>query len=119
MKAFSFLAFGLAAALAATSASAASLILDGNFSEGGSVGSPGYATYNTGQAVGGGSPWTVGVDANNGGMTSVDLIGTYWPSPPSGGYSVDLDGTINPGARTIRSGRSIRPSMWRSRANTL
>jgi hypothetical protein len=98
MKLVSLLALGAAAALAATSASAASLILDGNFSEGASVGSLGYATYNTGQAVGTGSPWVVGVDANNSGTTSVDLIGTYWASPPGGGYSVDLDGTINDGA---------------------
>ncbi len=86
-----------ALALSATSASAAvNLITDGTFNEGGGVGL--LATYSTGSAVGTGSPWTVGGSVpNDNAPTSVDLIGTYWAGPPGGGFSVDLDGSLNTG----------------------
>jgi hypothetical protein len=86
-----FLALGAAVALGAASASAAvNLVSDGNFSEGASANS--FATYDTNSPVGAGSPWTVGPNVSTGALSSVDLIGTYWAAPPSGGYSVDLDG---------------------------
>ena len=72
----------VAAALALGVAGAASAagVVDGTFSEGAGAGS--FHTYFDGQNIG---AWTVGTG-------SVDLIGSYWQAPPTGGYSVDLDG---------------------------
>jgi hypothetical protein len=73
------------------SASAATnLIADGTFSEGASAGS--FMTYAYGTNFG---PWESYADLESAYPASVDLIGTYWHSPPGGGYSVDLNGTLN------------------------
>ena len=77
--------FNLKATLAAalvfglTGAASAAGVLDGNFSEGAGAGS--FQTKLDGSSIG---AWTVG--------GSVDLIGGYWQAPPTGGYSIDLDG---------------------------
>ena len=63
----------------AGTASAAN-VADGTFSEG--VGAGNFQTYDAGQSIG---AWTVS-------SGSVDLIGSYWQAPPTGGYSIDLDG---------------------------
>jgi choice-of-anchor C domain-containing protein len=75
-------AFAGALLSAASQASAASVITDGDFSSPSGGGS--FTTYNGGMF----GPWTV----NN----SVDLIGAYWQAPTAGGGSVDLDG-VSPG----------------------
>ncbi len=90
----------VAAGLAlAGSASAADLIIGGQFAGGGSS----YQTYgNCNGGVPGSGPnstcgtftfddWTVAPN------TSVDLIGGYWQAPPGGGGSVDLDGVTEGG----------------------
>jgi choice-of-anchor C domain-containing protein len=63
---------------AASQASAASVITDGDFTSPSGGGS--YVTYNGGTM----GPWDV--------SGSVDLIGGYWQAPTAGGGSVDLDG---------------------------
>lgn len=80
-----------AAALMATlpAAAAVNLIKDGEFTQGATAGS--FTTYAFGSAIG---PWLVIGGVHDPLSGSVDLIGTYWPGPPSGGYSVDLDGTL-------------------------
>ncbi len=59
----------------------ANLVSNGNFSS--SCGSN-FCTYSSGDSTSI-SGWTVGGN-------SVDLVNTYWQSPPGGGSSVDLDG---------------------------
>jgi len=66
---------------------ATNILSDGMFSEGATAGN--FQTYATGSTIG---PWNVGGDGVA--SSSVDLIGTYWPAPPGGGYSVDLNGTL-------------------------
>jgi choice-of-anchor C domain-containing protein len=68
---------GPASAFAATN-----LVTDGNFNSPGCSG--GFCTVNSPSTFDNGA-WTV-----TGG--SVDLIGSYWQAPPTGGGSVDLDG---------------------------
>ena len=79
--------FAVAAALmlGLSGAASAANVLDGNFSEGALAG--GFQTIGSGGSIG---AWTVS-------SGSVDLIGSYWQAPPTGGYSVDLDGNV-PGA---------------------
>ena len=69
-----------AMALVLTGGAHAAGLSDGTFDEGAGAGS--FATYGTGSNIG---AWSV--DSG-----SVDLIGSYWVGPPTGGYSVDLDG---------------------------
>src|SRR6202012_4420191 len=69
----------------AASAANAAIIVDGDFST--PTASDPFQTFNSGSSFG---PWTVT-------SGSVDLIGNYWQAPPTGGHSVDLDGT-SPGA---------------------
>lgn len=71
--------------LGLTGAASAATVLDGNFSEGAFAG--GFQTISNGGSIG---AWNVS-------SGSVDLIGSYWQAPPTGGYSVDLDGN-SPGA---------------------
>lgn len=60
----------------------ANVASDGQFLQ---AANPGlHQSYFTGQTFG---SWTV--TAGN-----VELIGTYWQSSPSGGYSIDMDGTV-------------------------
>ena len=71
--------------LGLSGAASAANVLDGNFSEGALAG--GFQTIGSGGSIG---AWTVS-------SGSVDLIGSYWQAPPTGGYSIDLDGN-GPGA---------------------
>ena len=71
--------------LGLSGAASAANVADGNFSEGAFAG--GFQTIGGGSSIG---PWTVS-------SGSVDLIGSYWQAPPTGGYSIDLDGN-GPGA---------------------
>ena len=68
----------VALALAQAGAAHATIVSDGDFTQG--AGS--FATISAGQTIG---PWTV---TGN----SVDLIGNYWQATPNGGHTVDLDG---------------------------
>jgi hypothetical protein len=82
-----------AAALMTTAppaSAATNLIADGMFSEGATAGS--FTTYAFGTYFG---PWESYEDLETAYPASVDLVGTYWLAPPGGGYSVDLDGTLN------------------------
>jgi choice-of-anchor C domain-containing protein len=72
------------ACFALTPADAATLIADGNFDTPLAAGS--YVTYGAATSFGAGNVWTVT-------SGSVDEIGSYWQAPPTGGGSVDLDGT--------------------------
>ena len=73
-------ASAVALALSQAGVAQASIVSDGDFTQGASAGS--FTTIGGGQAIG---PWTV---TGN----SVDLIGSYWQATPNGGYTVDLDG---------------------------
>ena len=71
---------GLATLVVLPVAASANLVTDGDFT---GAGTPsGYATYFATSTMGG---WTVTAG-------SVDLIGTYWQGPPTGGNSVDMAG---------------------------
>lgn len=80
------------ATLAAGSPAAASmnLISDGQFSEGSTAGS--FTTYPFLSHIG---SWVVTGGQSDPVSGSVDLIGTLWLGPAAGGYSVDLDGTLD------------------------
>lgn len=69
-----------AAALALAGAAHASGFADGSFAEGAAAGA--FSTYYAGSTFG---AWTVT-------SGSVDLIGSYWPGPTSGSYSLDMNG---------------------------
>jgi hypothetical protein len=106
MRVYGFLTLAAAALSTASASAATNLVTDGTFDEGSSAGS--FTTFPTGLALGAGSPWTVGTDANTGAASSVDLVGTYWAGPPGGGFSVDLDGTLGKnGSSTTDSVGSI------------
>jgi hypothetical protein len=77
---------------------------------------PGYSTLYAGSASIPG--WYVSAGANNKISTgSVDWIGTYWVGPPTGGLSVDLDGT-SPGQIyqfiATNTGQSYDLNFWLS-----
>jgi choice-of-anchor C domain-containing protein len=77
----------LAAALVLglSGAASAANVADGTFSEGAFAGA--FQTIGNGGSIG---AWNVS-------SGSVDLIGSYWQAPPTGGYTIDLDGN-GPGA---------------------
>jgi choice-of-anchor C domain-containing protein len=85
---FSLFAAVAAAGLSVTSARADSMLLNGDFTQYSGTQSPSYTT------IGAGSTFLTGWAVTSG---SVDVINSYWPSPPQGGNSVDLDGDA-PGA---------------------
>lgn len=96
MKRFLFAAAVFSFALGLANANAA-IVTDGFFDLPPS-GNP-YTTFGAGSTFGTGNAWTVtsgSVSVLNG---SVDEIGNYWPAPPVGGHSVDLDGN-SPGGIT-------------------
>src|SRR5471032_959604 len=74
-------ASAMALALSQAGIAQASVVSDGNFTEGAGAGS--FSTVGSGQTIG---PWTV---TGN----SVDLIGSYWQATPNGSHTVDLDGS--------------------------
>jgi len=83
---------------------ATNLIQDGQFSEGAGAGS--FRTIATDGSIG---AWTVGHDSipyPTLVSSSVDLIGSLWSGPPTGGYSVDLNGTLgaNGASSTVARG---------------
>jgi choice-of-anchor C domain-containing protein len=69
------------AALAFAGVAQADGLQDGSFEQGASAGS--YTTEDTHGSIG---AWNVT-------SGNVDLIGTYWQAPPTGGYSVDMNGS--------------------------
>lgn len=81
------LAFGLFAASAANATP--SIIQNGNFAITSCTSS--FCTYGAGNSTGI-ADWTVGSGSTDSPGGSVDLVTTYWQSPPLGGNSVDLDG---------------------------
>jgi hypothetical protein len=81
MRATFLAAMTVAAFASLTPAHAATIVPDGNFNAPLSPGN--FTTYGDGDTFG---PWTVG--------HGVDLIGSYWQAPPTGGGSVDLAGNV-------------------------
>jgi len=92
------------------------LIDDGSFAGGATAGN--YTTYSSGSALPPGG-WTVTTDKQTGNASSVDLVGTHWGSPPAGGGSVDLNGTLgNDGASKTDSVGGITQSVDVAKAGT-
>lgn len=85
-----FLCFIVTLTATAVAPAFADIDINGQFNPGGSTNPPGFTTLAGGSTAI--ADWTVTGD-------SVDWIGNYWQAPPTGGYSVDLDGNA-PGGIT-------------------